>query len=186
MSIIQLRSGLFFDLSRPNPALIRLDDIAWSLAGIGRYNSHADRHVSVAEHCVHVSLLCHPDDAREGLFHDGAEGYVGDVPSPLKVLLLPAFETIELGVTGAIRERFDLPRRMSWPASVRAADLRMLAIEARLCMSPHAKDARIHWGDLLNANDDRFADDPRIERIGRPPAEARKFFLDRCEELGVR
>lgn len=184
-AFIQLRSGLFFDLAHPDPKLIRLDDIAWSLAGIGRYNSHADRHVSVAEHCVHVSLLCHPDDAPEGAMHDAAEGLVGDVPSPLKSML-PGFEAIELTVAGAIRERFGLPRRTYWPASVRAADLRMLAIEARLCMSPHAKDARIHWGDLLNANDDRFADDPRIERIGRPPAEARKFFLDRCEELGIR
>jgi hypothetical protein len=81
-------TGRRVSLVTPRPEDICLQDITHSLARIGRYTGHGDHFISVAQHCVHVSRICPPTLARQGLLHDAAEAYVGDVSSPLKGMLL--------------------------------------------------------------------------------------------------
>ena len=89
-------------------------------------------HNSVAEHCVRVSLACHPTDALAGLLHDAAEAYVVDVPRPLK-RHLKGYAAAERAVQDAIANRFK--SSIGMPGSVRVADAQLLATEARDLMS---------------------------------------------------
>lgn len=185
-AFIQLRSGAFLDLDNPAPRLITLADIAYATARICRYTGHTSRHTSVAEHSVHVSLICPPEVACHALLHDAAEAYVGDVSGPLK-RLLPDFVVVEQRVRAAVAERFGLGSQWQYtdPLAVKAADLRMLAIEARAVMGAGSCDATSPWGSLVDESDPRYSEHPAVERIGRMPDEAHAMFLARARELGV-
>ena len=185
-AFIQLRSGEFLDLKNPAPRLITLADIAYATARICRYTGHTSRHTSVAEHSVHVSLICPPEVTYDALLHDAAEAYVGDVSGPLK-RLLPDFIVVEQNMRAAIAKRFGLSSEWQYadPLAVKAADLRMLAIEARAVMGANSCDATSPWGALVDGSDPRYADHPAVERIGRTAEEAEAMFLARARELGV-
>lgn len=86
---IEVSSGGFVDLYRPDPATLNLEDIARGMAYTCRYGGHVSRYYSVAEHVVLVhDLLRHRGAGsmtlRAALFHDTAEAYLGDVVAPLK------------------------------------------------------------------------------------------------------
>lgn len=74
--------------------------------------------------------MCDPVDALWGLLHDASEAYLVDVPSPLK--RLPEFEAYrqaEARLMETICGVFGLSAQE--PPSVKLADRRMLATEAR-------------------------------------------------------
>lgn len=127
-------SGHVFDFADPREEHVCIEDIAWSLAQTLRFNGHTRHAYSVASHSIGVSHLVPADDALEGLLHDAAEAYVGDVVRPLKKMLGRAFGEIEDRVERVIAAKFGL--RWPWPESVKAADLRMLAAE-RLQLQVH-------------------------------------------------
>jgi hypothetical protein len=95
----------------------------------------------VAEHSIHVASLVPPEFALEGLMHDAAEAYIGDVTRPLKALL-PEYRAIEERIERAIAERFGLI--WPWPEPVRLADTAMLALEKRVVMESIRED----WAPL--------------------------------------
>jgi hypothetical protein len=122
-------SGLRFWPLDPNPEKILIDDVAHALAHQCRFGGHASKFYSVAEHSVHVSKLCPPEDALWGLLHDASEAYLVDPPRPLK--LLPEFveyREAERRLQRAVAARFGLPEVQ--PGSVTEADDTMLWIEA--------------------------------------------------------
>jgi hypothetical protein len=122
-------SGIRFWPLIPNPADIRIEDIAHALSNQCRFAGHASKFYSVAEHSVHVSKLSAPEDALWGLLHDASEAYLVDLPRPLK--LLPEFapyREAEHRLQRAVAARFGLPPDQ--PASVTEADDTMLWIEA--------------------------------------------------------
>ena len=85
---------------------------------------------SVAQHSVLVSELCEPEDALDGLLHDGSEAFLGDLASPLKHSPhLAGFRRIEATVDRAIAERFGT--RVGKPTSVAHADMVAAAMELR-------------------------------------------------------
>src|ERR1017187_9954504 len=125
---IRTYSGLPFWPLNPNPALIRIEDIAHSLAHQCRFGGHAARLYSVAQHSIRVSEACATEDALWGLLHDASEAYLVDVPAPLKQLPeFAAYRRAELRLQSVIVERFGLSAQQ--PARVTAADLQLLAIE---------------------------------------------------------
>jgi len=124
---ILTHSGIKFDVMNPDPDLIRIEDIAYSLARLARFNGHIPN-CSVARHSIHVSLLVPADDAMWGLLHDAAEAYIGDIPAPLK-RCLPKFQEIEGRITRAVAERFDMD--MPIPETVHEADRQACVYEAR-------------------------------------------------------
>lgn len=136
-AFIQTVNGNEFYPETGKVSTIDEDDIAHSLSNLCRYNGHSRKFYSVAEHAVLVSRIIRemwPDDVEArwaGLHHDDTEAYVGDVTTPLKVLL-PKFMGIEDRISRDIAVEF----RVKWSARtterVRTADRIALATEARL------------------------------------------------------
>ena len=113
--------GIRFWPLLPNPADIRIEDIAHALSNQCRFGGHAREFYSVAEHCVRVSQNCRPEDALWGLLHDASEAYLSDVPAPLKELpQFEAYRAAERSLQGTIAVRFGLSTEQ--PRSVTEAD----------------------------------------------------------------
>lgn len=133
-------SGLLVDPTNPTPAIIRIEDIAHALARIPRFNGHTalcTSAYSVAQHCLMVSEAVPKDLALVGLMHDAAEAYLGDLATPVKVLL-PFFAELERRWALAIGEAFGLGDRLAdLPPAVQEADARALATERRDLMAPN-------------------------------------------------
>lgn len=131
-------SGQRIDPFNPDPDAINVADIARALARICRFNGHALDPVghSVAAHSIRVAEHCafHTSDpaiALQGLFHDAAEAYLGDIIRPLKKRPEFAFfHDVEAHLTKVIFERFGLGAPMH--PFVHEADNRMLLLELEL------------------------------------------------------
>lgn len=161
----------FFPLS-PNIEDIDILDIAHALSMQCRYTGHCREFYSTAQHSVLVSYLCDAVDAPHGLLHDGSETYLIDVPSPLK--RTPEFgfyRKSEHKLQSMIYKKFGLAEQE--PASVKRADILMLATEAADLLSP------IHPEWKMPAN-------PLPMKI-KPlsPIEAEALFLARFNELVI-
>jgi hypothetical protein len=105
-------SGFPFWCGDPRAEDIRIEDIASHLARICRFGGaiRSDIEIySVAQHCCLVSDHCPPHLRLEGLLHDAAEAYTGDMIKPIKLLLGDKVKAIESAVDGAIRGKFGLP-----------------------------------------------------------------------------
>lgn len=183
---IQTLSGVAFDLVSPAPESVRLRDIAGHLARICRFTGGCLKPYSVAQHSVLVCDNLPPEFRVEGLLHDAAEAYVGDVSQPLKQAMrsltyvakgydVSVYDDLEARVNEAVRIRFRLGRPMSITASrlVKIADARALATERRdllgACSTP--------W----HAGEEPFPE--KIEPLEYDRAEA--LFLARAIELGL-
>lgn len=170
---IMTSQGKYFNLANPSPRDVDIRVIAHALSNLCRFTGHVGEFYSVAQHSISVSYLVNPEYALEGLLHDAAEAYVGDVASPLKQLL-PDYKAIEHRVEYAVRAYFNLPYEMS--RAVKHADLVMLATEKRDLMPAHeASDDT--WAILQTVQ----AHPARI--FPMPPMLARHSFMARFHEL---
>jgi hypothetical protein len=151
----------------PREEDIDIEDIAHSLSLLCRFNGHASRFYSVAEHCVLVSYF---SDPKYGLLHDGSECYICDLSSPLKQT--PTFEkyrSAENKLQTLIYKKFGL--NDPEPASVKKADLQMLATEAYCLMVPLHPEWKVKYEPFP------------ILICGLPPVEAENLFLNRFKEV---
>lgn len=137
-------TGEVFDLLTPKPEMVRIEDIAHSLAYQCRYAGHTREFYSVAQHCVLMAENPDlPGDPLKKLLHDAAEAYIGDMASPWKNLLyvnnlespsfdldifvpVRAFEKMIQKVIGAA-----LGVDLALSAEVKESDIRMTATEIR-------------------------------------------------------
>lgn len=192
--------GVYLDLLHPDPDLISLEDIAWSLARINRWTGHT-RSYSVAEHCVYVSCIA-PEPLRPwALLHDAEEYATGDCASPLKMLLrgipdlpedvrrelraelspelwqflyagLPGYRSIQDGWARAVSARFGVPIE-----HIKQWDREALLAERR---------------DLLGIDEPWIEDGmgyvayPVPVRPLGDPTKAERLYLRRAWELGIR
>lgn len=178
MTWIQTVSGVAFDLLNPTPDMIRLSDIAHALSRIPRFNGHTPVPYSVAQHSVHVSTLAGmidgPQGALDGLFHDAAEAYIGDMPSPVKALC-PQFAMIEARIWRVIADRYGLRTALGGAAG--QADRTLLATEAARFFPQHERPR--DWGltvaPVAGVLDGIWFADT-----------ARDRFIERAAELGVK
>lgn len=167
---IMIVSGVYFDLEDPESSEFGIEDIAHALAHICRYAGHCRTFYSVAQHSVLVSYVVPQEHAFAGLMHDAAEAFIGDMTSPLKILM-PDYRRIEARIEAVVFARFGLPAKL--PQCVRDADRVLLRTEQR---------------DLMNANGHRWSFtegiEPLPERIEpMAPPEAKTAFLTRYTAL---
>jgi len=89
-------TGQKVDLAHPDPKSINIEDIAWHLARIARYNgaTRSDNVYSVAQHCVLVLNRVRSQEPAASqsllltaLLHNAHVAYIGDVISPMGQLL---------------------------------------------------------------------------------------------------
>jgi hypothetical protein len=131
---IKLRSGVYFDLADPDPATIKLPDIAGALSRICRFGGHCWRFYSVAEHSVLCARQARddglPNDAvRAVLLHDAAEAFVGDMVQPLKIMM-PEYRGVEDRVEAAVAVAFKVDFKR-WSTEIKGIDHAMLMAERR-------------------------------------------------------
>lgn len=127
MTWIQTFTGKKFDFINPCTEDVCIEDIAHALSLICRFGGHTKRHYSVAQHSVCISYYVSSENALEGLLHDAAEAYIGDVCKPLKKML-PDYQKIEMRISAIIFAKFGISEI---PKEVSDFDLRILASEAR-------------------------------------------------------
>jgi hypothetical protein len=115
--IITYPTGTKFNILRPTPDMVHIEDIACSLGKLCRFNGHLPHPYSVAEHSVHVAdELYYTETSMDaelafaGLLHDAAEAYIGDMVYPLKSVptIGDPFKALERELERVIGERFDV------------------------------------------------------------------------------
>lgn len=128
-------TGKIIDPINPDPEDIDIRDIAHSLSQQCRFTGHTSEFYSVAEHSVLVSEAVPARDAALGLMHDATEAYLADLAKPIKQNsgLGEIYNEVEQNLWRAIADHFDLPYEI--PASVKKADVVLLATEARDLMT---------------------------------------------------
>lgn len=128
-SYIRTISGIKFYYARPTIAMVKLDDIVWSLSRIPRFLGHTlGEPYTVLRHSILVHDLAPDDCKREALCHDFSESVAADIPSPLKVTL-PDYCATEQRIERVLARRFKL--RYPYPPPVKTADLIALATEMK-------------------------------------------------------
>ncbi len=125
---LQTHSGKKFDFINPTPDMIDIRDIARGLAREPRFASQSNLIIYVAEHSMYVADNLPEHLKLEGLLHDAAEAYTGDIPGPLKGLLAPILKPIERKIEQAIATRYGLT--YPWPREIKQIDEHALYCEA--------------------------------------------------------
>ncbi|MCC7374290.1 MAG: hypothetical protein IT581_06525 [Verrucomicrobiales bacterium] len=165
-------SGRYFDFTAPEPFEFKIEDIAHALSRLCRFGGHTKKFYSVAQHAVHVSYIVPESLEMEGLLHDAAEAFVGDMVRPLKALM-PEFKAIEDRIYAAIAEQYRIPSQMS--SEVKRADLVLLATEQRDLMPPHDDN----WACLSGIR-------PLSQKIEpMTPETAYTWFIGRYNAIGL-
>jgi hypothetical protein len=147
---IRTHSGLKFHPRFIESLEVRVEDIAYQLARVNRYNGCLDTDVySVAQHSIIVhdlvlarfernlkqlgvppSPFVHSLLALQALFHDASEAYMPDLPSPYKELV-PDYVDLENKIQEEILRQLDIdgpisPLVKQVDKEVRATEMRSL------------------------------------------------------------
>lgn len=147
---IKVAAGHYVDLAAPDPTTIEIKSIAAALSKICRFGGHCPKFYSVAEHCIHATLLAVADgvtgDALVAVFlHDAAEAYIGDMVKPLKVTM-PQYAEAERRVEAAIQEAFAIDFDC-FEATIKRYDRAMLKVE-KLGMWPGDTEKWAGFSDI--------------------------------------
>ena len=142
----------------PMERLPNYQEIYHSLGSIRRFSGHGPSWVRwfVLQHSVAVALLAardgNPQRFVEGLFHDAAEIFTGDIPSPFKP---PAIRALEESFHVAWGEK--LVSSIPWlegyePEHVKAEDAIMLSVEAEFYMRLSPEDVHRDFPSISEAD----------------------------------
>jgi hypothetical protein len=169
---IESYTGAYVDLTDPNPADIRLADVAHGLANMCRGSGQTARFFSVAEHAVIVSRRLRdngeaPRIVLAGLHHDDTEAYLGDVTRPLKKLL-PTYHPLERGMWEAIRVALGLGECDIEDQRVKRAD--RWALGAENFHLRHSQGRTWFCAGVYSPETDPLT-------LGIPPADAEALWL---------
>lgn len=183
---ITTATGLQYDLQAPRPAATILMDVAWSLAQINRFTGHCLRPYSVAEHSLLVAEIIEREIGLDhhaqlaGLMHDAHECYVGDVSTPAKVSLGPAWEAYEYTHQAHVLRCFGvLHTSRDFAQVVKRADLMALATERRDLLP----DGIPAWDCLEGVEPIGWVRLDSPERRAMSWEDWRDAFIDRFHEL---
>ncbi|MCI0529699.1 MAG: hypothetical protein L0Y56_19840 [Nitrospira sp.] len=141
--------GVRWDIFKPDPNSVYIEDIAHALSNLCRFNGHTREFYSVAQHCVLVSQLLSsfgPAMQLTGLLHDASEAYMGDMIAPIKPRF-PAFKRLEKRNMEAIIEGLHLSDTIPhWDTpAIKMADRMVLAAEGRDLMPDGWFETHAEW-----------------------------------------
>ena len=163
-------SGRHFHFLDPQVEDVCIDDIAYQLSRTNRWGGACRPSMNVADHSVRVSqMLLRGGHSllvqMQGLLHDAAEAYLGDVPSPIKAHL-PNYHALELLAESVIFEALGVKYPLD--PMVKVADVEAYRWEYR---------------DLMAGTDvaEPFGNRPTLEPMS--PAAAHLAFLCRYWDL---
>ena len=184
----RMLSGRRLDLLDPTPVDIEVADIAHGLAFVARWNGQTlgDHAYSVAEHSLLVEeIFTRQNPAAPAkwrlaaLLHDAPEYVIGDMISPVKAAVGPAYKDLDARLTAAIHLRFGLPAVL--PAKVKkqikAADTVSAWLEA------------VQIAGFSRSEADKFFGKPDAALVEtltialRPPVEVRADYTARHAAL---
>lgn len=186
----RMLSGRRLDLLDPTPMDIEIEDIAHGLAFVARWNgqTRGDWPYSVAEHSllvVEIFTRLHPDQPARwrlaALLHDAPEYVIGDMISPVKSAVGPAYGEMDARLSAAVHLRFGLPAVLpdKVKKAIKAADKVSAWLEA------------VQIAGFLAPEADRLFGKPSGTVLGgleirlRPPAVVRADFVARHSALMV-
>lgn len=179
-------SGDELNLAAPRPGHLTAYSIAWALSQINRYNGHALRPYSVAEH----SLLVHDIAERDlhldvhgrfaALMHDAHEAFCGDMHSPGK-RHIAGWAAWEQHWEHAIRTAyaFGIPAQLHRQA-IKHADLIALATERAALLHPAGTTP---WACLAGVEPITWVNLLSPERVKADWEFWRDRWLDKYHEL---
>lgn len=166
---MQTFTGRMFFPFRPEDSEVAIEDVAHHLSQINRFTGATGDPYNVAQHSVIVSQLVPEKHGLWGLMHDAEEYVTGDCGSPLKQGL-PEFKVVAEKIHHRILDEFGLPHEE--PASVKRADLVMVATEARDLMANAPTVWRLPLPPLAG-----------LTVVPWSPKDSERAFLTRFEEL---
>ncbi|WP_112320573.1 HD domain-containing protein [Oceanibium sediminis] len=186
----RMLSGRRLDLLDPAPLDIEIEDIAHGLAFVARWNgqTRGDFPYSVAEHSLLVEELLGLIDPKApvrwrlaALLHDAPEYVIGDMISPVKAAVGPAYKAMDARLAAAVHLRFGLPTELpvSVKQKIKRADRYSAWLEARQIAGFSEAEANRH-----------FSRPGRIDLSGftlvpRPPMEVKADYLSRFHKLSA-
>lgn len=184
----RMLSGRRLDLLDPAPLDIEVEDIAHGLAFVARWNgqTRGDWAYSVAEHSLLVEEIFARANPGIGarwrlaaLLHDAPEYVIGDMISPVKAAVGPAYKELDDRLTAAVHLRFGLPAVLPAPIkkAVKAADMVSARLEAEQIAGFSTAEA-----DRLFGRSDPVLVRGLTIRL-RPPAEVRAAYTARHADL---
>ena len=129
----QTVTGHLLYILDPQPKDINIYDIAIGLSNQCRYNGQLPNFYSVAQHSVIVAEMAEADGRNKkaclkALLHDSHEAYLGDIVTPLKILL-DNYKDIENSVDDVICKKYKVVKGM--PDWLHGYDKVVLATEIR-------------------------------------------------------
>ena len=180
----RMLSGRRLDLLDPTPVDIEIEDIAHGLAFVARWNgqTQGDFAYSVAEHSVLVEELfgrMYPNSPVKwhlaALLHDAPEYVIGDMISPVKAAVGPAYEDLDKRLTAAIHIRFGLPAAI--PVKIKRQIKKADTVSAWMEATQIAGFTEVEANKIFGQPDRTLIEGLTIRL--RPPLEVRKDFTAR-------
>jgi len=175
--------GHEFSFKNINWEDVYIEDIAFSLARIRRFNGHASANCSVALHSVMVlgliQMMGYDENMqRWAILHDAHEAYLGDIASPIKPYLRD-LEQMTVNIDGKIYNRFKVSRKTgkNW---ITYADLCCLKYERDNFMPPGRP-----WPILDDIPPIAIDDNLREFYFINDPNQHEQLFIDKCKSLGL-
>lgn len=125
--VIRTYTGKYVNIFDMKKEDIDIVDIAWRLSNTCRFGGYTKIFYSVAQHsnwcCEHIE---NDSFKLEALMHDATEAYIGDIPSPIKRVLVEIGQ-IEDRIQEIIADKFKL--KCPFPKEVHAIDRKALEYE---------------------------------------------------------
>jgi len=176
-TVVETRSGALIDLAEPDPADIRVDDIAAALSHQCRFTGNVRRYFSVAGHALFCRRLIraagHPELSFAVLHHDDHEAFLGDVPTPAGRLLIGL---------GDLKHSLDVAIAAALGLTLEELHHPLVADVDRLALFLEARALQRHRGMTLGVDApehfdvDRFAH-VRLPFSGRSRRLSRRAYL---------
>jgi hypothetical protein len=190
-------SGQVVDLADPDPATIRLEDIANGLTHTICYRGALGVPLTVAQHSVMLShWAALPKHCRVwALFHNAAEAYLGNVPAPARALHnLAGYSAVERRLFETIVAKY-LPSGSRCTGEIRIADDKIRTYEIRRFTTnsvwrAFAESPPPSWQpwwseDVGAASFDGMLEQERRHRMAWTAEMSRYLWLLRAKQLGV-